>query len=267
MKVERGLVPTDCGYIHYRAMGSGPTVMINHINQQSSALMLELMAVLSQGMRAVAIDYPGHGHSDHITEQPTIGTYAECAVQVMDALGIDTACAMGEAVGAAVTTELAGRWPERFRRALLVNCPWYSEVRDADASHEPLVSRLRPADASGFPTTRTVEFMVNEDPTHAPMAPTQSWMDRINVAQLEAGRDRWQALAALRLFAFPEKLPAIACPTLLLIGEHFHYLKFRDEFARHIPDVTIEVVPNGRFCMTWERADEIGRRALEFFGG
>lgn len=264
-KVERGLVATDFGYIHYRAMGQGPAVMISHVNQQSSALMLELMAALAPDMRAVAIDYPSHGHSDHLSEQPTIGTYAECVVQVMDALGIETACAMGEAVGAAVTTELAGRWPARIRRAVLVNCPWYSEVRDADESHEPLIGRLRPADDSGFPTTRTIEFMLEQDPSHAPMAPTQSWMDRINVAQLEAGRDRWQALAALRLFPFPEKLSAIACPTLLLIGEHFHYLKFREEFARRIPDVTIEEVPGGRFCMTWERAEEIGRRAVEFF--
>ena len=265
-KVERGLVPTDFGYIHYRAMGDGQPVMISHINQQSSALMLELMAALAPSMRAIAIDYPSHGHSDHVSEQPTIGTYAECVVQVMDALGVETASAMGEAVGAAVTTELAGRWPERIRRAVLVNCPWYSEVSDADASHEPLIDRLRPADPSGFPTTRTIEFMLEHDPTHAPMAPTQSWMDRINVAQLEAGRDRWQALAALRLFPFPEKLAAIACPTLLLIGEHFHYLKFRQEFESRISDVRIEVVQGGRFCMTWEHADKIGRRAVEFFG-
>ena len=32
------------------------------------------------------------------------------------------------------------------------------------------------------------------------MQPSQSWMDRINTAQLEIGRDRWQAMGALSRF-------------------------------------------------------------------
>ena len=91
MEFERGLVRTAQGYIHYRAIGSGPAIMLQHINQQSSALLVELMQVLGTRMRAVAIDYPGHGHSDHVQAQPTIGDYARRVVDVMDALGIGQA--------------------------------------------------------------------------------------------------------------------------------------------------------------------------------
>ena len=64
--IKRGLVRTHLGHIHYRESGSGPAIVLLHINQQSSELMLELMAALSPRMRAIAIDYPSHGGSDHV---------------------------------------------------------------------------------------------------------------------------------------------------------------------------------------------------------
>ena len=63
MDIERALVKTSMGYIHYRAAGRGAPVVLLHMNQQSSALYLELMAVLAPTVRAIAIDYPSHGMS------------------------------------------------------------------------------------------------------------------------------------------------------------------------------------------------------------
>ena len=90
MDIERALVKTSMGYIHYRAAGRGAPVVLLHMNQQSSALYLELMAVLAPGVRAIAIDYPSHGMSDHVTIQPTIADYARCVLEVVDALELKT---------------------------------------------------------------------------------------------------------------------------------------------------------------------------------
>ena len=57
MKIERGLVHTSAGYLHYRAAGHGPPVVLLHMNQQSSALLLELMTALAPHVRAIAIDF------------------------------------------------------------------------------------------------------------------------------------------------------------------------------------------------------------------
>jgi pimeloyl-ACP methyl ester carboxylesterase len=100
--------------------------MLSHINQQSSALMIELLQALGRDLRAVAIDYPSHGHSDHIDWQPAIEDYARCVIEVMDALGIERASAMGEAVGAAVSGADALRRAFHLRppsRALAVEVP------------------------------------------------------------------------------------------------------------------------------------------------
>lgn len=267
MDIERGLVKTGLGYIHYRACGTGKPVMLFHINQQSSALMLELMTALASDFRVVAMDYPSHGHSDPTPGQPSFTDYVRCAVAVMDALGIAKAAAMGEAVGAGVAVHLANSHPERVEKVVLINCP-FSPDRGRTATHvRELQAGPRPEDESGFPLTRTLSFVLEKDPGHAPMHPSQSWMDRVNTTQMEIGRNRWQAVTALANFAMEDGLRALIQPTMILLGEHFHYLKFVDEMVARVKDVRHAILPGGRFCMSWERAQEIAERAGPFLAG
>lgn len=264
MNIERGLVRTDLGYIHYRAAGTGRPIMLFHVNQQSSALMLELMAAMGEGFRVVAMDYPSHGHSDPVPGQPSFADYTRCAIAVMDHLGIVKASVMGEAVGAGVSVDIANTHPARIDKVVLINCP-FSPDRGRTATHvRELQSGLRPEDESGFPLTRTIAFMRDKDPGHAPMNPSQSWMDRINATQMEVGRNRWQAVTALANFNMEDGLQRLSQPTLLLLGEHFYYVKFVDQMLARIRDVRHEILPNGRFCMSWERADDIAARARPF---
>jgi pimeloyl-ACP methyl ester carboxylesterase len=264
--MERGLVPTSAGYIHYRAAGAGRAVMLFHINQQSSALMIELIEALAPHCRAIAIDNPGHGDSDHVKQQPSIQDYARWAAEVMDALGIRRAVAMGEAMGAAVATALAGDFPDRIEKVVLMNCPFSTESGRLGAHARELQEGLRPADASGFPLTRTLDFVLEKDARAAPLHPTQSWMDRSNQAQIEAGRDRWQAMTALAAFDLTAALRRVACPTLLLSGEFFYYDRYREDVLKLVADIRAEVIPGGRFGMSWEHAETIARRTVAFRG-
>jgi pimeloyl-ACP methyl ester carboxylesterase len=264
MDIERGLVKTRLGYIHYRTAGKGPAVMLFHINQQSSALMQELMQCLAPCFRTVAMDYPSHGHSDPIDFQPSFDHYTACAIELMDALEIKHASVVGEAVGAGVAICIANAYPNRVDKVVLINCP-FSPDRGRTATHvRELQSGLRPEDASGFPLTRTIEFILEKDSGHAPMHPSQSWMDRINTAQMEVGRNRWQAVTALANFDMDNGLRRLTQPTLLLLGEHFYYAKFRDEMIARVQDLRHAVLPGGRFCMSWERATEIAEWATPF---
>ncbi|WP_426959500.1 alpha/beta fold hydrolase [Muricoccus radiodurans] len=261
----RHLVPTRFGQIHLREAGRGPAIALMHINQQSSALYLELMAELAPAHRVVAIDYPSHGMSDPIAFQPSIGDYAEVVVAVMQALGISRFTALGEATGAAVAIELGVSHADRIEAVVLLNCPYYRDRKQAHDVHAPLKNDLRPADASGFPMTRTLDFMRERDPSHAPLNPDQSWMDRINRAQIEAGRNRWQALDALNAYDIGAGMERLQRDTLLLMGEHFHYTGLMDEYRRRLPRLVAgEVVKEARFCMGWEKASEVGARVRAF---
>ena len=97
------------------------------------------------------------------------------------------------------------------------------------------------------------------------MHPTQDWMDRINTTQMEIGRLRWQAVTALAHFDKDAGLRGLRQPVMLLLGEHFYYVKFLDEMIARIKDLRHhEVLKDGRFCMTWERATDIAARAKPF---
>ena len=262
LPIDRGLARTFAGHIHWRACGSGPAVMVSHINQQSSAVMAELLQALAPDFRAIAIDYPSHGHSDHIDWQPTIEDYARCVIEVMDSLGIERAFALGEAVGAAVSIALAARWPQRIDRIVPVNIPYFGDDQTATRDIAD-IAKVRPSDPTGFPAPRSIDYLLQHDPEHAPMQPSQSWMDRINTAQFEIGRDRWQAMEALKRFDVLARLAAVRCPVMILYGEHFIYGKHRALMQASCPQARVEIVPGGRFCMTWERsldiAAQIGR--------
>jgi pimeloyl-ACP methyl ester carboxylesterase len=243
--VERGLAKTFAGHIHWRAAGKGPAVMITHINQQSSAMMLELLQALAPDFRAVAIDYPSHGHSDPFDGQPTIEDYARSVIEVMDALKIERASAMGEAVGAGVSYALGANWPRRIDKVIAVNTPYF-EKGGSDVAD---IVKVRPK---------------ANDPEHAPVKPTQSWMDRINTAQFEIGRNRWQAVQAYELFDLFGTMQRLTCPVLMLYGETFVYGRHRHMLQTKCPHARLEIVPGGNFCMTWERTAEIAAHARAF---
>lgn len=263
LAIDRGLAKTFAGHIHWRACGDGPVVMVSHINQQSSAVMVELMQALGTSFRAIAIDYPSHGHSDHIDWQPTIEDYARCVIEMMDALGVEHAFAMGEAVGAAVSIALGSGWRQRIDKVVLINTPYFS---DADIAKKDIadIARVRPSDPTGFPAPRSIEYLLANDPEHAPMKPTQSWMDRINTAQFEIGRDRWQAMGALSRFDTLASMANLACPVLMLYGEHFIYGRHRALLQARCPHAKVEIIPGARFCMSWERAADVAERARAF---
>jgi len=85
--MERGLIKTSMGYIHYRATGQGKPIILLHPLPRSSVMFIELMEALRERRRVFAPDYPSYGMSDHVSGHPTIGDYARVVTELMDALG------------------------------------------------------------------------------------------------------------------------------------------------------------------------------------
>ncbi len=71
-------------------------------------------------------------------------------------------------------------------------------------------------------------------------------------------------MTALAAFDVGAGMRRIACPTLLLSGEHFYYDTYRPEVLKLVPDIRAEVIPGGRFGMSWEHAETIAARTLAF---
>ena len=264
MDQERGLVRISVGYVHYRAAGQGKPIVLMHAAGQSSAMFLELMEVLSRKLRVYAFDFPSYGMSDHIGGELTVSDYAGFAIEVIDALGVKRASFLGESTGGYVAVELANTRPERVEKIIMVSVPFYPSEEIKRRRHAALTGEQHPTDPTGFPLTRTLEFVAKWDPEHIPMHPTQPWMDRENVALIEAGRDRWQLIKALAAYDQPNNLDRVRCPVLVVWGDHFFAVQFRDEFTKHIKNHQVLVVKNARFAAHAEYPEEVGGAILKF---
>lgn len=261
----RAFASTRFGQVHFRSRAGEIPILIFHINQQSSAVQLELMEALAPEFRSLAMDYPSYGMSDHVTECPGIGGYAECALAILDSLGISQAFVLGEAVGSAVAAAFAQSYPSRTKGAILLNCPLMPTKEFAkDYILAVRKSGGRPTDPSGFPMPGQIDPLLATNAEHMPLNPTQSWMDRINVALAECGRDRFQASDALLRFDLGETISNLHCPTLLLTSEHSPFFAYRRDVEQRIANVQSLVVPDCRFGMAWEQAQTIGAHVKQF---
>lgn len=260
-KIQRALAPTSAGQVHYLESGAGIPVLLLHINHQSSMLYREMMEAFDPRFRCIAPDYPSYGFSDPFEKAPEVHDFANVMIELMDHLAIGKANIIGEAFGTFVASEMARRYPERIARMLFLNCPFTpNDDRSADVTQAQ-----RPVDADGFPMTRTLQFVLANDAMHAPMNPTQSWMDRINMSNVLAGRNRRHALDALWRYDLASSLRAIKCPVEVLMGEHFYYAKYAGMLSEHLGGASVRIQPGARFCLGWERAAEVAAHAARFF--
>ncbi len=261
--MERGLIKTSMGYVHYRATGQGKPIILLHPLPRSSVMFIELMEALRERRRVFAPDYPSYGMSDHVSGHPTIGDYARVVTELMDALGVDRADIYGDTVGTYVAVELANAYPNRVEKIILANLPYYPTKEYMKERHIPFKAQYR-TDSTGFPQTRTMEEILEKDPGHTPMNPTQSWLDRDNVSLIETGRDMWQALDAITVYDFHGNLERLQVPVLLIWGEHFPYAQYRDQAKRRVKNSRDLVIKGGRFLVPVDHTSEVAQAILNF---
>ena len=87
-----------------------------------NAASFDLLAPLLGGRRIVALDFAGHGHSEHQPPGPWYHfvDYVADALGAADALGWERFSLLGHSLGGAVATLVAGSCPERIERLALI---------------------------------------------------------------------------------------------------------------------------------------------------
>lgn len=100
----------------------GEPLLALHGWLDNAATHARLIPLLPDYLRVVALDFAGHGHSDH---RPAAGSYhyVENVMDVLraaDALGWDRFHLMGHSMGAGIASLLAGASPQRVNRLILL---------------------------------------------------------------------------------------------------------------------------------------------------
>lgn len=118
--MRRGFVSHQGRFLHWRAVGEGPVVVLLHESPRSSASLVPLMSDLSQDYCCIAFDTPGYGASDPLADRfLPISEFSDTLLDAITSLGIDRFHLYGSHTGAAIATELALRAPHRVTSLLL----------------------------------------------------------------------------------------------------------------------------------------------------
>ena len=194
-EIERGLVTTSFGHIHYRTPAPARRSCCCTSTSNPRILYRELIAALAPAFRVVAIDYPEPRLLGPHGFQPTIADYATCVAEVMQALGHARYACWAKRPAPGWRRIWRRRRKDQVTRCVMVNCPELTD--DPEGLLGEFKTDFGPPTRPAFRGCGAIEWLLAHDPVHAPLAPDQDWMDRLNRAQIECGRDRWQALTAL----------------------------------------------------------------------
>jgi len=125
----KGYAPCPMGQMHYRSIGAGAAtpVLLIHQTPVGLAEFVDVQPALARlGRRSIAPDSPGHGYSDPIRGDVTVGELADNLAALCDQLGVARAVVAGHHTGAAIAASFAARNPARTAALVLHGTPFYS---------------------------------------------------------------------------------------------------------------------------------------------
>ena len=227
---------------------------------QDNAASFSRAAPLLPGLRIVALDFAGHGRSEHRGQGAHyhLADYVADAWGALKALGWEECHLLGHSMGGVVCLLLAASWPDMVRRMAFVDCigPFTTEPEGAPEQLRKAISERGVAAGRAYKVYESVQAAA------AAKRAANPWLSEAGALALAARgtepcegglrftRDpRLQEPSLLRLsrahvLAFHA---AVRCPTLAILAEDNPYYprEMAIELLAPIDDCRIEWVTGG----------------------
>jgi pimeloyl-ACP methyl ester carboxylesterase len=230
-------------------LGEGPPIVFVHGLGGSWQNWLEQLPVLARRHRVIAMDLPGFGYSPMPQEEISIAGYARLLDGLLGELGVDAATVVGNSMGGFIGAELAIAFPPRVERLVLVSAAGLSTHNDPlPLRTMPALVRLERILAAGtawlaaksenvMRRRRLREATLNAVVRHPGRLPAALAAEQLR----GAGKPGFiTALQAVIGYDVRERLPEIACPTLIVWGRRDRLITVRDA------DVFEELIADSR---------------------
>jgi len=260
------------------ALGEGPPLVFVHGLSGSWQNWLEQLPVFAASHRVIALDLPGFGHSPMPREKISISGYARTLDRLLGELRIDAAAVVGNSMGGFVAAELAISVPQRVERLVLVSAAGLSTYAHPRATRSlPIFRRLERTITAYAAWTASKSETVARRPRlrEATLGLVAAHPGRL-AAPLAAEQLRGagkpgfvQALEANLNYDFRERLPEIACPTLIVWGDSDRIITVRDAdlYEQLIPDARKVIFKDTGHVAMLERPAAFNELLERFLGG
>lgn len=260
--VRRAFAALAHGQVHYAECGDAgaPAVLLLHQTPRSWAEYREVLPMLGDRFRAIAMDTAGFGDSQPVSE-PGIEAWAAVAVQLLDALGVQRAHVVGHHTGGVIAVEMAAAHGDRVASLVLSSTPLTDAAfREARRRRPPIDAVAFQADGSHLAALwqRRQAFYPPGRPEllHAFVA------DAMKVADVEAGH---RAVASYRM---EDRIDRLRQPTLLV---HAPDDPFAAPHTAHwqarLPHALVATIDGGGVPLPDQCPQAFARAVLDFLGG
>lgn len=239
--------------INYEEMGEGPGVLLVHGWNGSAALWDMMLPVLSQGMRAVAVDLPGHGDSGVPWGfSYTLDGFSSFLEQVRDALHLGEMTLVGHSMGGSISMYHAARRGEMVSRLVLIDSP---------ASSKPLSWQLKLPAVDvlvslryNFRTRHSFRRMIEKSVQHPERLPADFLERAVTQASKVTKTALVQTTVMLKHLDLEAELAAIGVPVLVLFGHSDPSVKVEEasRLGKGLRDVRVEMIADCGHCPNYE---------------
>ena len=251
--------------LNYVEAGNGqPLLMIMGFGGDHLAWAFQVPA-LSARYRTITFDNRGAGQSSVPDEPYSTRMMAEDAVGLLDALGVERAHVLGVSMGGMIAQEVALGHPGRVR-SLQLHCTYARPDRYMLA----LMDAWRAVRAKATPEEwlRTVALWLFSPRTYAERPDFVEMVIQTGLANphpftltgfLRQGD-------AVRDHDTLDRLPGLACPTLVSVAEDDVLVppRFARQVAAAAPRAELRVIEGAGHAYFWERADAFNTMCLDF---
>jgi pimeloyl-ACP methyl ester carboxylesterase len=247
--------------LHYTERGSGrPLLLVPGIPAIASD-WAPLAERLAGSRRVIAYDNRGSGESGVTPAPYTCAQLAADAIALLDALEIERADVFGMSLGGMIAQELALGWPQRVGR-LVLGC-----------THCGLDHAARPDREAGRAFAMETGDWAERMRALAPYAFAADAGPELlgpfiekKVADVQDPEGYRGQIAAVLAHDTYERLPQIACPTLIVTGDGDRVIPGASSEVLHerIPGSRLEVVAGAGHLFFLERPEESVRLLDEF---
>ena len=249
----------------YELRGAGPMLVMIHGAQGDQTMFNDLANRLADRFRVLTFDQRGSGLSEKPHSGYSIALLADDTAALMDHLGCTSAHVIGVSMGGTIAQELALRHPAKVRSAIL----------GCTTAGGPHAIRIG---SSAFAAAYSTQAMTAEERGRAlaEAAFTKGYIEQhpeIVLALIEARRQRpidpvalEQRIRAVFAHNAYDRLPEIACPTLVITGKDDALVAWQNSelLAQRIPGARLIILEPAGHCFWLEQPEKSFDAMSEF---
>jgi len=192
-------------------IGNGEPLLLLHQTPRSWDEFRDALPLIGQRHRAIAMDTVGFGDSEALADgEDSIESWAECAFDLLDALGVASAMIVGHHTGAAIAIEMAAARPGRVRALVLSAPPYVDAARRAAAAKKKIIDETTPRGDGAH----LIELWQMRQPFYPPG--DINLLERFIIDALKAGRLAAEGHRVVDRYVMETRLPLVSCPTLVI---------------------------------------------------